>query len=274
MRSRFAGFVLVGIAAAGIAAAGLLLARPTLAQNGSAGKAEKPSKPATAASAVSAASSEPATPHDLSGVWNMHPTAAQRKFINSTWSAEGPSMTAWEQARYDQTKPSNGPRTHNLQETDDPVLKSCLPPGTPRIYLQPFPMEIVQTPKETLIIYEYDHTVRRIFTDGRPHSPDLIPSYMGDSIGHWEGDTFVVDTIGLNDKTWLDRDGHGHSDQLHVIERFHRADQDNMLIDITMDDPKALAKPWVAQIDYQLKPDWDVLEQVCTDNAGFLGFEK
>ena len=84
----------------------------------------------------------------------------------------------------------------------------------------------------------------------------------------------MVDTVGFNEKTWLDRTGHRHSDQLHVIERFHRLDRDNMQIDITMEDPKALTKPWVSQLTYQLRPDWTISELVCTDNAGFLGFEK
>ncbi len=233
-----------------------------------AGGGAKPS--GTAAAAASA----PAPERDLSGVWTMHATPAQRRYLGSTYTAEPPDMTAWAKERYDATKPSNGPRTHSLKDTDDPVLKSCLPPGTPRIYLQPFPMEIVQTPKETLLLYEYDHTVRRVFTDGRKHTDDITPTYMGESIGHWEGDTFVVDTLGFNDKTWLDRDGHVHSDQLHVLERFHRTDRDNMQLDITMEDAKALAKPWVTQLFFQLRPQWDVQEQVCTDNASFLDFEK
>ena len=227
-----------------------------------------------AGASKSPAASAPAPEHDLSGVWNMHATPAQRKYINSTYTADPPDMTEWAKQKYEAAKPSNGPRTHSLKETDDPVLKSCLPPGVPRIYFQPVPMEIVQTPKETLLLYEYDHTVRRVFTDGRKHTDDITPTYMGESIGHWEGDTFVVDTIGFNDKTWLDRDGHVHSDQLHVIERFHRTDRDNMQIDITMEDPRALVKPWVTQLFFQLRPQWDIQELVCTDNASFLDFEK
>jgi hypothetical protein len=222
----------------------------------------------------SPAASAPAPEHDLSGVWNMHATPAQRHYLNSTYTAEPPDLTEWGKEQYEATKPSNGPRTHSLKETDDPVLKYCRPPGTPRIYLQPFPMQIVQTPKETLLLYEYDHTVRYVFTDGRKHTQDITPTYMGESIGHWEGNTFVVDTIGFNDKTWLDRDGHVHSDQLHVVERFQRTDFNNMQIDITMDDPKALAKPWVTQLHFQLHPNWEIEEQVCTDNVDFLNFEK
>jgi hypothetical protein len=229
---------------------------------------------AKASGAAGGTASAPAPEHDLSGVWTMRATPAQRKYLGSTYTAEPPEMTAWAKERYDATKPSNGPRTHSLKETDDPVLRTCLPPGTPRIYLQPFPVEIVQTPKEALLLYEYDHTVRRVFTDGRKHTDDITPTYMGESIGHWDGDAFVVDTIGFNDKTWLDRDGHVHSDQLHVVERFHRTDRDNMQVDITMEDAKALAKPWVTQLFFQLRPQWDVQEQVCTDNASFLDFEK
>ncbi len=218
--------------------------------------------------------SAPAPEHDLSGVWNMRDTPAQRKYLGSTYTLEEPAMTPWAKAKYDASKPSNGPRTHSLKETDDPVLRKCLPPGTPRIYLQPFPLQFIQTPKEIVMLYEYDHTVRQIFMDGRQHPADITPTYMGHSIGKWDGDTLVVDTLGFNERTWLDRDGHPHSDALHVVERFHRLDRDNMQIDITMEDPKALAKPWVTQLNFQLKPDWDIMELVCTDNGDFENFEK
>jgi hypothetical protein len=227
-----------------------------------------------AGSAKPAAASAPALEHDLSGVWNMHSTPAQRKYTGSTYTAEPPEMTPWGNEKYLANKPSNGPRTHSLKETDDPVLRQCLPPGTPRIYLQPFPFQMVQTPKEILMIFEYDHTVRQIFMDGRSHPADITPTYMGNSIGKWDGDTLVVDTVGFKDKTWLDRDGHPHSDQLHVIERFHRVDRDNMTIDINIDDPKTLLKPWKTQLNFQLKPDWDIMELACTDNGAFEDFEK
>jgi len=227
-----------------------------------------------AGAAKSTEAAPPAPPHELSGVWDMRHTPAQRKYLGSTWSLEPPEMTAWAKAKYDATKPSNGPRSNPLTATDDPVLKNCFPPGTPRIYLQPFPLQIMQTPKEIIMIFEYDHIVRYIFTDGRKHPDDVTPTYMGHSIGKWEGDTLVVDTVGFNERTWLDRDGHQHSDQLHVIERFHRLDRDNMQIDVTMEDSKALAKPWTSQMNFQLKPDWDIEELACTDNADFVNFEK
>ena len=257
MRNRVVALMLAGIA--GVALSSSLLAQ-TAKQAGS---------------AKAAADSAPAPYHDLSGVWNMHSTPAQRKFTGSTYTAEPPEMTAWATEKYNSEKPSNGPRTHSLKETDDPVLKLCLPPGTPRIYLQPFPFQIVQTPQEIFMLFEYDHTIRQIFVDGRPHPDDITPTYMGHSVGKWDGDTLVVDTVGFNDKTWLDRDGHPHSDQLHVIERMHRVNRDNMTIEITMEDPKALVKPWVStQLNFQLHPDWNIEELACTDNAAFVDFEK
>ena len=256
MRNRAVTFILAGISALALPFA---LSAQSPQQHGTA-------KPA--------AESAPAPVHDLSGVWNMHSTPAQRKYTGSTYTAEPPEMTPWGQEKYMANKPSNGPRTHSLKETDDPVLRQCLPPGTPRIYLQPFPFQIVQTPKEIFMIFEYDHTVRQIFMDGRAHPEDITPTYMGHSIGKWDGDALVVDTVGFNDKTWLDRDGHPHSDQLHVIERFHRIDRDNMTIDITMDDPKALVQSWKSQLNFQLKPDWDIMELACTDNGAFENFEK
>ena len=232
------------------------------------------SSPKTGAAGSQKPSAAKADPHDLSGVWNMRPSPEARKYIGSTFSAEPPAMTAWGEQQSNATKPSNGPHTHSLEETDDPVVKNCFPAGTPRIYLQPLPMQIVQTPAQVIMIYEYDHTVRYIQTNLKAHADDLTPTYMGNSIGRWDGDTFVVDTTGFNDKTWLDRTGHRHSDQLHVIERFRRVDAYNLQIDITMEDPKALAKPWTSQLTYQLKPDWTIGELVCADNAAFLGFEK
>src|ERR1700686_2174302 len=111
---------------------------------------------------------------------------------------------------------------YTLKETNDPILTKCLPPGTPRIYLQPVPMQVIQTPKAVLLLYEYDHIVRYVFTDGRKHPNDLTPTYMGHSIGRWDGDIFVVDTVGFNDKTRLDRVGRAHTEPGDGNDRFPR----------------------------------------------------
>jgi len=258
MWNRTAKVVLAGIAA-------LTVSSALRAQMG---REPGAAPPATATAAALAPE------HDLSGIWNMRAAPAQRKFLNYTFTLEPPEMTPWATEKYLAAKPSNGPRSHPLKETDDPILRSCLPAGVPRIYLQPVPLQIVHTPKAILIIYEHDHMVRQVFVDGRAHPADLTPTYMGHSIGRWDGDTLVVDTAGFNDKTWLDRDGRQHSDQLHVIERLQRADRDNMTIDITMEDPKALVKPWNVVLHFQLKPGWDILEQSCGDDASFEDFEK
>ena len=89
----------------------------------------------------------------------------------------------------------------------------------------------------------------QIFTDGRPHDKTLGPLWMGDSIGHWEGNTLVVDTVNFNDKTWVDRMGHPHSEALHVIERIRRVNHDQLVDDLTIEDSKAYTKPWTAQLD-------------------------
>lgn len=183
-------------------------------------------------------------------------------------------MTAWAEAEYKTAKPANGPHPFLLSETNDPVYRSCVPPGTPRIYLNPTPLQIVQMPDEVLMLFEYDSLRRQIFTDGRPHDTTLGPSWMGDSIGHWEGHTLVVDTVNFNDKTWIDRLGHPHSDALHVVERIRRSNHDHLLIDITIEDPKAYTKPWTTRLDYLLKPTWTLAERFCEEDAGFLEIEK
>jgi hypothetical protein len=207
--------------------------------------------------------------NDISGVWN----AMRGNYDTASFSKGDPPLTPWGQEQFNAAKPSQGPRGVKLTETTDMVYK-CFPPGMPYIYLQLFPMEIVQTPKEVIELFEYDHMVRHIFTDGRKHPDDFTPSYNGHSIGHWEGETLVVDTIGLNGKTWLDRVGHPNSDQMHIIERIHRVDDKTLQVDFTFDDPKSYVKPWTALMRFRLRPDWDIIEDVCEDNFAFESFEK
>jgi hypothetical protein len=206
---------------------------------------------------------------DISGVWN----AMRGNYDTASFSKGDPPMTPWGHAQFNVAKPSQGPRGVSLTETTDRVYK-CVPAGMPYIYLQLFPMQIVQTPKEVIELFESDHTVRHIFIDGRKHPADIKPSYNGHSIGHWEGDTLVVDTIGLNGKTWLDRVGHPDSDQMHIVERIHRVDDKTLQVDFTFDDPKSYLNPWTAQMRFRLRPDWDIMEDVCEDNLAFESFEK
>lgn len=224
-----------------------------------------------------AAPSGPAPVHDLGGgVWMMrNPPGSNRGFTNYTYTKEEPELTPWAQEKYKEAKASNGGE-FTLDTTNDPVLTKCYPPGVPRVYFHPYPFEFVHTPKFTLMIYEYDHTLRRIYTDGRPLPPDPDPLWLGTSVGHWEGNsTFVVETVGFNEKTWLDRIGHPHSEQLHVTERFRRVDRDHLEVDITMTDPKALVKPWTTTFYYQLRSDWELGEISCSgDYLDFTKFES
>src|SRR5579863_9686822 len=205
---------------------------------------------------------------DLSGVW----ITASGVNDYASFGKDEPPMTAWGQAQFAAARPSQGPNGVKLDETNDRVYK-CSPPGVPYIYIQIFPMQIIQTPREVIEFFEYDHTVRYIYTDGRPHPADLKPSYNGHSIGHWEGDTLVVDTVGLNGKNWLDRVGHPESSEMHIVERIRRADGKNLQVDITFDDAKSYTKPWKAKIGFVLHPEWDILEHVCEDNLAFESFE-
>jgi hypothetical protein len=193
---------------------------------------------------------------DLSGVWMGDQNAI-------TFSPNVPPMRAWAERKFLATKPGYGPRA--TPDSQDPILK-CYPPGVPRIMLIPFPMRILQTPGQVIMLFEYDHFIRHIFTNRRQHPKDLNPSWMGDSIGWWEGDTLVVDTVGFNDKTWLDQVGHPHSDALHVTERIRRVDHYTLRDDVTIDDPKTYTRPWKGQRIFKLRPGWHLMEYVCEDN--------
>lgn len=208
-----------------------------------------------------------ASARDLSGVWFARGLSAD------IFAKDDAAMTPWAEEKYKEAKPSFGPRSVLLAQTNDPVYK-CFPPGVPRVYFHPMPVQIVQIPGQTIMLFEYDHTVRHIFTDGRAHPEDLDLSWMGHSIGKWEGDTFVVDTIGFHAQSWIDRLGHAHSDQLHTVERMRRTDPDALRIDITLEDPKAFTRPLTATINFQLRPKWDIVEQNCTDNVNFEEFES
>jgi len=216
-------------------------------------------------SAKPAAASAPAPAHDLSGVWNMHSTPAQRKFTGNTYTAEPPGMTPWATEKYNGEKPSNGPRTHSLKETDDPVLKECLPPGTPRIYLQPFPFQIVQSSKYILIAYEFDNATRTIYMGNAPPSP--VDTWMGRSVGHWEGDTLVVDVTSFNDQTWFDRAGNFHSDALHVVERYTPLSPDAIMYEATIEDPAVFTRPWKMSMPLyrRLEKNAQLLEFKCVE---------
>jgi hypothetical protein len=151
---------------------------------------------------------------------------------------------------------------------DDPE-GYCLPPGIPRMMNTPFPMQIYQLPDRIMQVFEGGaHMWRVIYMDGRKHTPadKWNPTYLGESIGHWEGDTLVVDVVGFNDRTWLDAAGHPHGEKLHVVERYTRDDEDTLHYQATIEDPDFYTKPWSVGWHIKWKAGWEPYEYVCQEN--------
>ncbi len=153
----------------------------------------------------------------------------------------------------------------NRRGIDDPTAL-CLPAGLPRtVMLGLFPQQIVQTPTQIVMLYEYMNVFRVIPLNAK-HPGDLFPSYMGHSAGRWEGDTLVVDSIGFNDKTWLAGTGTFHTDALHVVERFTRISKDRINYEVTMEDTNVFTKPWTLQSSLMLRDGTRLEEFVCAEN--------
>jgi hypothetical protein len=202
-------------------------------------------------------------PHDLSGVWSTptRPGYFERHSLNDKWldikdktvpdqmrsQTYPPPMTPWAKAKFDATRPSYGPRSVAPGLGNDDV-STCEPMGYPRdlweANLRPF--ELIQTSDRLLQHMQYHDVWRTVWTDGRalPKNPD--PAWYGYSVGRWDGDTFVVESTGYDDRTWLDHFGSPHSDQMVLVERFKRLDMDHLQLDITLTDPKAYTALWVA----------------------------
>jgi len=139
--------------------------------------------------------------------------------------------------------------------------------GIPFAGLVSEPIKIIQAPKVTVVLYEVDNLHRQIFTDGRALPKEYsLPAYVGYSVGHWDGETLVVETAGFNDKTNLDLMGHPHSDSLHLLERFHRRDFGHLDIEMTFDDPKLYNRPFTIKVPHELMADTDIFELYCNDN--------
>ena len=211
-----------------------------------------------------------AAQHDLSGVW------MRQRPGNGFSDGAPPPLTAWALERFAANRPTVGSAA--ALDANDPTVE-CVPPGMPYVLAIPTPFEVVHARGEVIQIFEYNHFVRRIHTDGRAHPDDLHDTgayqWLGHSIGRWEGDTFVIDTTGFNGETWLDRLGHPHSDALHLVERLRRVNHDTLQYDVTVDDPKAYTAPWTGCIIFTLRPDWEILEHVCTTTAKtYEGFKE
>ena len=149
----------------------------------------------------------------------------------------------------------------------DTPAANCVPPGMPGIMTQPYPIEFLFTPGKVTIMIEAYSQWRQVFTDGRGHPDDPDPTFNGHSIGHWEGDTLVVDTVGFTTDTPLGGSyGMHHSDKMHIVERFHTTEPDVMEVTTTITDPEALTKPYVSKRLYGRHRDWTLAEYECQQN--------
>ncbi|MGC3982450.1 MAG: hypothetical protein QM808_14465 [Steroidobacteraceae bacterium] len=149
----------------------------------------------------------------------------------------------------------------------DPVA-ACLPPGVPRLMTQPWPFNIVQGRRTIAMMFEWNHLTRLIYMN-REHFKTIGPIYLGQSIGHWESDTLVVDTNSFNDETWLDDSGLPHSTALHTMERIRLLRGGSQLEDlITFEDPKTFTKPWTARLIFVKKKDVLIKEDYCLGRTG------
>lgn len=144
------------------------------------------------------------------------------------------------------------------------LTEHCLPSGVPGVTGAPYPLQIIQNPGQIVILYEVDHLFRVIPTDGRSHPSDLDTTWMGNSVGHWEGDTLVVDVTGFNDKTYVR--GYRHTTAYHVVERYTRTAYDKIAYEATIEDPNVFAAPWKEAGTLRLHPEWEIQEYICEEN--------
>ena len=208
---------------------------------------------------------------DLSGVWQVE---AEPRAPGGLFGLGESENSKYFRNILSDFKPGEEPLTPAAREifsqhTQPGVIGPsliCLPDGVPHADLLPEPFKIVQTPRETLMLYEVETIFRQIFTDGRKFPTDPAPAWLGYSIGKWEGDTLVVDTQGFNNLSWLDAGGHGHSEDMRVQERFHRKNFGHMEVTVTVTDPKTFTKPVTINFVERLLPDTDVFEHICSEN--------
>jgi hypothetical protein len=224
-------------------------------------------------SAYAGEKSFPAPRRDLSGTWDglteggTQPKGAKEYPDDATHRPDPPYTPLGKEARM-RNKPGEGEEQVPVEQGNDPVY-SCEPVGFPRSDLFSLKaMTIVQTPNYVVWLNQFFNVYRIIWSDGRKLPQDPVPRYYGYSVGHWDDDyNFVVDTVGMDERTWLDNVGRPHSGALHVVERFHRVSRDLLQLTVTIDDPKMYTKPWVAadRLTFHLLPaDFDMGEMLCS----------
>jgi len=195
---------------------------------------------------------------DMSGIWTVAATPAGGPSYLSNIARDvpgGPPLQPWAKALHDQRKAAEGAGRPS---------ERCLPHGIPdAMMVRAMPFKTIQNPDVTVILYEEFNNWRQIFTDGRTHPVDPEPAWFGYSVGTWDADALVVQTMGFNDQSWLDDYGTPHSDALRTTERFRRIDFGHMEIAFTFDDPKAYTRPWSATVKFDLRADTELLDHQC-----------
>jgi len=193
---------------------------------------------------------------DLSGIWEPDANRYLRDIAVDLKPGDVP-FQPWAKALYEQ-------RTDGSHSKEDPDA-NCLPQGVPKIDAAPAPWKIVQTPGFMVIVYEAFNLWRQVFMDGRELDKDANPTWMGYSVGHWDGDTLVIESSGFNDRTWIDG-GHPHTEALRMTERLRRPDFGHLELVRTLVDPGAFEGAWTVPLKFELDADTEDLEYVCNEN--------
>jgi hypothetical protein len=242
---------------------------PAAAQEGQEGKPSEPGAAKAKPQSVPKGGPAPRATDghvDLSGVWfpgtaggfSFNPVL-RKQFDAKATPEEPPPFQPWAAAKI-----------KAMTTTDYELGRAsvnCMPRGVPGMFLiDPYPFQLVQTPGLFVQLDELNNNWRVVHTDGRAHNPEPDPSFDGDEVGHWDGDTLVIDVIGLDERTWNNFTGWFHSDQEHVIERVSRPSMNYLVVQVTIEDPKVLTKPWTSAPRVWTLGHEDLLEYYCTNN--------
>ena len=192
---------------------------------------------------------------DFSGVWQVKPGYTGN--IAKDLKPDAVPFKPWAETLYKHRLETEG--------KEDPQAY-CVLSGVPREHVVPYPFKILNTNGMIVILYEALHSYRQIYLDGRPLPKDPNPAWMGYSVGHWDGDTLVVESTGFVDNNWLDNGGHPGTEAMRLTERFHRRDFGHIDLQLTIDDSKAYTKPWTVNLEFTANPDTDLIEYVCDEN--------
>jgi hypothetical protein len=201
---------------------------------------------------------------DHSGIWRVESNRFNNNLLPD--GVEAP-MLPWAAELYERRVATFG---------HDRPMTWCMPHGVPdAMTVLNLPFKIVQTPVVTIHLYEEFHTYRQIHTDGRQLPVDPDPNWYGYSVGRWDGETFVVDTTGFKEGSWLDNNGHPHTEALRTTERFRRINFGRMELTVTIDDPKAYSRPWTSDtLGFNLQADTELLEHLCENNRDLPNLQR